>query len=107
MRRGRSRKFRRLSDALPGVLKRLGLERTLAAQQAVLIWPELVGAKTAEHSRAVAVDSGVLIVMVDSPAWSTQLSYLKPQLLRRLEQRLGPGLVKDIRFALQTGRPGA
>jgi len=107
LRRGRSKRFQRLSDALPGVLRRLGLERALAAQRAVVVWPELVGAKVAEHSRAVAVDAGVLIVMVDGPAWSTQLHYLKPQLLKKLGQRLGPGLVKDIRFALESGRPGA
>lgn len=89
------------------MLKRLGLERTLAAERAVVIWPELVGAKAAEHARAVAVDSGVLIVMVDSPTWSTQLLYLKPQLLKKLDRRLGSGLIKDIRFALETGRSSA
>jgi len=107
LRRGRSKKFRQLSAVLPGALRRLGLERVLAAHAAVLVWPEVAGAKTAEHCRAVAVDAGVLIVLVDSPAWSTQLSYLKPQLLKKLARRLGPGLIKDIRFALESARPGA
>ena len=100
MRRARSKRFARLSDALPALLRRLNLDRVVEAQQAVALWPEAVGEKVAEHARAVSVDGTVLLVAVDSHAWLTQLAYLKPELLRRLRKRTRKPLVTNLRLVL-------
>jgi predicted nucleic acid-binding Zn ribbon protein len=89
---------------LPRVLKGLKLDKVLAAQPAVTLWPEIAGAKTAARTRAVEVERSTLVVVVDSPAWMTQLRFLKPQLLKKIEMRVGRGLVKDIRFVLGHGQ---
>jgi predicted nucleic acid-binding Zn ribbon protein len=103
-RQGRYRKFRSVGSVLPRVLKGLKLDKVLAAQPAVTLWPEIAGAKTAAHTRAAEIDDGTLVVVVDSPAWMTQLRFLKPQLLKKIEARIGRGLIKDIRFVLGNGR---
>jgi len=82
------------------VLKGLKLDKVLAAQPAVDLWPQIAGPKTAEHTRAVEVDGKTLVVIVDSPAWSAQLRFLKPQLLKKIEGRVGKGLIADVRFVL-------
>ncbi len=97
---GRYRKFRSIGSVLPRVLKSMKLDKMLAAQPAVTLWPEIAGAKTAEHTRAIAVEDKTLVVSVDSPAWMTQLRFLKPQLLKKISQRVGKGLVVDLRFVL-------
>jgi predicted nucleic acid-binding Zn ribbon protein len=85
---------------LPRVLKGLKLDKVLAAQPAVELWPQIAGPKTAEHTRAVEVDGNTLVVVVDSPAWIAQLRYLKPQLLKKISGRVGKGLIGDVRFVL-------
>jgi predicted nucleic acid-binding Zn ribbon protein len=80
----------------------------MAAQSAVTLWPEVAGPKTAEHTYAIEVDGVTLVVAADSSAWLTQLKFLRPQLLKKLNARLGKGLVSDIRFVLGRGRrPGS
>ena len=101
---GRYRKFRSVGSVLPRVLKGLKLDKVLAAQPAVDLWPQIVGPKTAEHTRAADVDGNALVVVVDSPAWIAQLRFLKPQLLKRIEGRVGKGLVQDLRFVLGPGK---
>lgn len=97
---GRYRKFRSVGSVLPRVLKGLKLDKVLAAQPAVTLWPEIAGPKTAEHTRAVEVDGNILVVVVNSPAWIAQLRFLKPQLLRKIAGRVGKGLIGDLRFVL-------
>lgn len=99
-RRRKSRRFRSIGDVLPRVLRKLNLEETVKAQKAVQVWPDVVGEKAVRHARALSIEDKTLLVAVDSPGWMTQLIYLKPQLLRRLKQKVKKGVVKDIRFVL-------
>ena len=99
-RRGRYREFRSIGSLLPRVLKQCRLDKVLAAQPAVTLWPEIAGPRTAAHTRAIEVDGSTLVVVVDSPAWIAQLRFLKPQLLRKISGRVGKGLLRDVRFVL-------
>ena len=98
------RKFRSVGSVLPRVLKGLKLDKVLAAQPAVDLWPQIAGPKTAEHTRAVEVDGKTLVIIVDGPAWSAQLRFLKPQLIKKIDARIGKGLITDLRFVLGHGK---
>lgn len=41
-----------------------------------------------------------MVVAVDSPAWLTQLTFLKPELLKKVAGRVGKGRVSDLQFVL-------
>lgn len=105
MKRARSLKFKRLGDVLPDVVKKLQLAEVVAAAPIVNAWPELVGPTIARHSRALTIEDGRLVVVVDSPAWLAQLNYLAPQLLSRIRTRTGGGIVRDFRFILSANNP--
>ena len=100
----RYRKFRSVGSVLPRVLKGLKLDKVLAAQPAVNLWPQIAGPRTAEHTRAVEVDGKTLVIVVDGPAWSAQLRFLKPQLIKKIDARIGKGLITDLRFVLGHGK---
>lgn len=59
-------------------------------------WPELVGDDVAAHCTPETFADGRLVVRTDSTAWATQLKLLAPQLVRRLNEDLGPGTVTVI-----------
>jgi predicted nucleic acid-binding Zn ribbon protein len=93
-------RFRKVGSVLPTVLKHLKLDRTMATQPVVTLWPEIAGAKIAEHARALTVEDRTLVLLVDGQAWMTQLKYLKPQLVKKIGERAGRGVVTDIRLVL-------
>jgi hypothetical protein len=61
-------------------------------------WKVAAGTKIAEHTRAVALVRGALVVEVEDQIWQRQLKTLSGFLLRNLEKALGEALVTDIDF---------
>lgn len=59
-------------------------------------WAELVGEPLASNGRPAALDDGVLVVRVAEPAWATEWRYRQGEVLRRLDERLGHGMVARI-----------
>jgi predicted nucleic acid-binding Zn ribbon protein len=97
-------------EAVGGVLGRIlegfGLTREMSGWLAVEAWPKLVGPRIARHTHAVAFHDGTLQVEVEGSAWMQELSYLKRELVQRINQGLGAEHVRDVRFTLPgKGRP--
>jgi predicted nucleic acid-binding Zn ribbon protein len=61
-------------------------------------WRVAAGKKIAEHTRAVALVRGSLVVEVEDQIWQRQLKTLSGFLVRNLEKALGEALVTDIDF---------
>ncbi len=59
-------------------------------------WPEAVGRRIASHTRAVALESGTLVVEVEDAVWLQNLKGLRGQILRNVEKAIGPGIVIAI-----------
>ena len=73
MRRGGADGPRPVGESLPRVLGRLGAAASPATMEAVFSrWGEIAGADLSEHVRPVRVDSRVLVVAADHPAWATR-----------------------------------
>lgn len=92
-----------VGGTLAGLLQGLGLTATLKGWEALSVWAETVGSPASERSRAVAFESGRLIVEVESSAWMTQLSFLKRDIRARLNRRLGGDVIQDIQFTPRGG----
>jgi predicted nucleic acid-binding Zn ribbon protein len=67
-------------------------------------WAELVGADIAEHCRPDTFDAGLLTLRASSTAWAASLTLLAPQLLRRLGEDLGEGVVVEVKVLAPVGR---
>ena len=59
-------------------------------------WPDLVGPDNAAHSRPEGFVDGVLRVRAESSTWATALRFIAPQVVARLNERLGDGAVRRI-----------
>lgn len=66
-------------------------------------WAEVVGEGVAAHARPRSLRHGVLVVVVDDPAWATQLRWLESDLLARLATVAGEGFVTEIRVRVRGG----
>ena len=59
-------------------------------------WREVVGAEIADHCTPESFEDGVLLVRTDSTAWAANLRVLTSQLLRRLADDVGEGVVREV-----------
>lgn len=92
-----------IRGVLQHVLKNLGIEKKLAEERALLAWTDVVGKEVGAKTHARSISHGLLLVEVASSVWMNELVFLKPRILGKLRERLGPGIVHDIRFRLQAG----
>jgi len=93
--RGRAR----VGDVLRQALRGAGLEMRLKRSEALGLWPKVVGHPACKKCRAVAVREGVLIVSTSDAVWANVLTLEKPRYLERLQEMLGKGIIRDIRFS--------
>ncbi len=63
-------------------------------------WPLAVGKNVARHASAKALVRGNLVVEVEDAIWQKQLFHLRRQILPRLSEILGAGIVSDLEFRI-------
>lgn len=68
-----------------------------------LAWEEVAG-DAAPHTHPFRFRGSTLIVEVDEPAWLTELSMRKTDILNRLERAVGSKVVEEIRFEVKKKR---
>jgi predicted nucleic acid-binding Zn ribbon protein len=92
-----------VAGALSRLFGRLGLGRGLEGWRAVEEWPRLVGPRVARHARAVSFRDGVLQVEVEGSAWMQELTILRRELVRTINQHLGSECVREVRLMASRG----
>ena len=92
-----------LAGILPRLLQQLGLEDPAAGWRVVAEWPALAGERIAKRTRATSFRDGMLTVEVEGSAWMHELGFLKRDLVRRANQRLGAEIVREMRFVSARG----
>lgn len=68
-------------------------------------WRDVVGDQIADHCTPETFTDGVLVVRTDSTAWAQQLKLLAPQLVSRMAEDVGQGVVTEVRVLGPAG-PG-
>ncbi len=92
------REFQRVAGPLEGLIRRLDPEGRIRAYRVWDFWDEVVGAAIAERARPQRLREGVLVVQVSSHTWMQELQFLKDEIRRKLNARLGAALIRDLQF---------
>ena len=67
-------------------------------------WPAAVGKRIATHATAKSLVRGSLIVEVEDGIWQKQLFYLRFQILAKLQEVVGAGVITAVEFRITTPR---
>ena len=87
------------ADLLPKLMQQLGLSERLRENEVIDAWKQIVGEFIAAHSAPVSLRAGVLFVRVLQPALHYDLEQVsKIDILRKLKQRFGGKVIRDVRF---------
>ena len=95
---GGSRGQAELGRLLASVLSSLDLGPRFRERLAMKSWPEIAGPVVRSHTLAEGVQDGVLLVATDTPAWAQELQMRRGDLLERLAEQVGPGIIREIHF---------
>jgi predicted nucleic acid-binding Zn ribbon protein len=86
-----------LGAAFEALVRDRDWQRTLNAAGLLPRWPHIVGEDIAAHCRPDRLVDGELTVIAESTAWATQLRLLSRQVLKRINDEVGPGIVTKLR----------
>jgi predicted nucleic acid-binding Zn ribbon protein len=62
------------------------------------LWDRALGEDIARNARPAAFKGSLLLVYVTSSVWLHHLRFIKPDIIKRLNDDLGQPLVSDIKF---------
>ncbi len=92
---------RRVGEAMPRLLKRLGVPASAATMEAVFgHWDEVVEGDLVGHVRPLRVDGHTLVVAVDHPAWATRARMQSARILARV-QALGDTPIERLEVLVE------
>ncbi|MEO0089027.1 MAG: DUF721 domain-containing protein [candidate division WOR-3 bacterium] len=87
-----------LKEALPEVIKKLGLWDKLIEKKVIFKWKEIVGENFPSQIQPIDLEKKILYLKVPSFEWKTELNYLKEELINKINEKIGLKVVKDIKI---------
>lgn len=87
------------------VLKRMHLEDRFEEQGLFRVWDEEVGTRIARHAKPERITKGRLTVLAENSGYIQEYSFLKKEIVKKLNKRLGRELVKEIVFRVGDVKP--
>lgn len=91
-------KIVKIGDTLENFLKKKNLLKRVKEEQAINLWKEIVGEEISNKTEANVIKDGILFVSCYSSSWATELSFMKEQIIKKINKRLKENVVKDIYF---------
>lgn len=71
-------------------------QRSLATGTVIEQWEEIVGDVVAKNCPVESFENGKLVVQANSTAWAQQLQLLLPEVMGRIDQVVGRGIVETV-----------
>lgn len=93
----KSRDPQLISDALTEFVDNVGWQQPKALANLHAKFADVVGEETAAHLSIEKFDNGELILRADSTSWATQLKYLTPVLLEKLQAASPELSIKSVK----------
>ena len=87
-----------LKKVLEKSIESFGLKKSILQENAVIIWPNIVGKNISKISKAISVDKGILFIKVDSAVWKQELYMQKSEIINKINKKIGSKAIKEIRL---------
>lgn len=92
-------KVETLRDILLRNLREQGLETPLMQKRLVEAWPQVAGPVIARYTLNTYIYNQTLFVRLSNPALRSDLSMMRSELVKKLNDAVGEQVITDIRFS--------
>ncbi len=89
-----------LGDVLRKILKKRNIPHTAADRRLLALWRKAVGPQIAAQTHPDTLKRGVLFVRVSAPVWMHQLTFMREEILVRIQELTAPDEVRNLRFTI-------
>tara|TARA_B100000242_G_C42884474_1_gene410398 strand:- start:341 stop:616 length:276 start_codon:yes stop_codon:yes gene_type:complete len=87
-----------LKKVLKKTIENSSFKNAILQENAISIWPNVVGKNISKISKATSVDKGVLFVKVESATWKQELHMQKNEIINKINEKIGSKTIKEIRL---------
>ena len=91
------REVKSINDILQQFLRKEGLETPLQQKRLIDAWDNVVGPMVARYTQEKFIKNQILFVKITNPALRQDLSMMRQQLTRRLNEVVGSLVISDVR----------
>ena len=89
-----------ISDIINAILKEIRPCSDSGMTKIWELWQKSVGETIAKEAKPGAFKDGILIVHVSSSVWMHQLTFLKQEIVRKLNSELNCEIVRELKFKI-------
>jgi len=98
--------FDSIASVLNGIARRHGMEAKLLEHKLLKNWPDIAGETIAAHTRPDQIKFKKLYLVAESSVWIQHLTFLKPELISKINAAAGSAMITDIVLRVgQVSRP--
>ncbi len=87
-----------VSDVVDATLEDLGLRSALELWRVKCAIESIFDKGFSDNMRVIALQSGVLTILVPSSVWIQELSFLESDMIKKINKVLGGDIIDRIRF---------
>ena len=91
------REVKSINDILQQFLRKEGLETPLQQKRLIDAWDSVAGPMVARYTQEKFINNQILFVKITNPALRQDLSMMRQQLTRRLNEVVGSSVISDVR----------
>ncbi len=88
--------FDSIASVLSGIARRHGMEAKLLEHKLLKNWAGIAGEQIAAHTRPDQIKFKTLYLIAESSVWIQHLTFLKPELLEKVNAAAGRPIVTDV-----------
>ncbi len=92
------REVKPIDDLLRHFLRYSGLETPLLQRRLLEAWPKVTGNTVARYTQQKFIHNQTLCVKITNAALRAELSMMRSQLVKRLNEQVGSQIIVDIRL---------
>lgn len=94
--------FDSVASVLHGIARRHGMETKLLEHKLLKNWPAIAGQPVASHTRPDHIRFKKLYLVVENSVWLQHLTFLKPELIAKVNEAAGSAVIADVVFRVGT-----
>ena len=92
------RSVQSVKDIILQALREQGLETPLHQKRLVEAWPQVAGPVVARYTLNTYIYNQTLFVRLSNPALRSDLSMMRQELVKKLNDYVGEQIITDVRF---------
>ena len=90
--------MKHLKKVIEEAVEGAGIKSALNQENAVILWGAVVGKTVSSVTKAERVESGTLVVRVETSVWRQELHMQKNEIIKKINKKIGTTAIRDIRF---------